>query len=110
MTMTHSNGVCNKVDRNGNFIAFSMQPNSDRSARLMEAIGLNQHHSLDKKETHRMIAGRGVVTIFFQDGIFRVMHPSGFMELSCKGDGNTDYQLELEKDYLLGETKPHLTL
>ena len=86
MTMTHSNGICNKVDGNGNFIVFNMQPNSDRSARLMEAIGLNQHHSLDKKETHRMIAGRGVVTIFFQDGTFLVMHPSGFMELSCKGD------------------------
>lgn len=86
MTMTFTNGDCYKVDGNGNFIVFNRQPSNDRSARLMEAIGLNQHHSLDKKETHRMISGRGVVTIFFQDGTFLVMHPSGFMELSCKGD------------------------
>jgi hypothetical protein len=86
MTMTFVNSDCYKVDGNGNFVVFNRRSDDLKSGRLLEAIGLNQHHSLDKKETHRIVAGRGVVTVFFQDGTFMVMHPSGFMEVSCKGD------------------------
>lgn len=116
MTITKRRGNLIKLDGNGN-ISQIYKPRSDnKSSKLLEAIGIHMNNNGELVESSRMISGKGVVTLFLQDGTFRLLFPSGRVDISTKGDhfftitpSGLKYLVEKSGDKKLVETIPSQT-